>query len=42
MQPFLMQEMLQAIYPLCGPPWDSFEEIPVLFELGSPELDTAF
>ena len=38
-QPFLTQEMLQALHPLCGPLPDSFQEIPIFLELGSPELD---
>uniref|UniRef100_A0A8C2T8W0 GTPase IMAP family member 8 n=1 Tax=Coturnix japonica TaxID=93934 RepID=A0A8C2T8W0_COTJA len=32
--------MLQALHHLCGPPLDSFQEIPVFFVLRSPELDT--
>jgi len=36
-QPFLIGEMLQALYHLCGPLLDS---LPVFFVLGSPELDT--
>uniref|UniRef100_A0A8C3BGT2 Phospholipid-transporting ATPase n=1 Tax=Cairina moschata TaxID=8855 RepID=A0A8C3BGT2_CAIMO len=39
-QPFLIWKMLQALYHLCGPPLDSFQEIPVLFVLRSPEMDT--
>ncbi|XP_040403255.1 probable phospholipid-transporting ATPase IIB isoform X5 [Cygnus olor] len=39
-QPFLIAKMLQAHYHLCGPPLDTFQEIPVLFVLGSPEMDT--
>ncbi|XP_052520385.1 uncharacterized protein LOC128071565 isoform X3 [Tympanuchus pallidicinctus] len=31
--------MLQALHHLRGPPLDSFQEIPVFFLLGSPELD---
>ena len=38
-QPFLIGEMLQALYHLCGPPLDSLQEIPVFFILGSPGLD---
>ncbi len=38
-QPFLIGEMLQPPYYLCGPPLDSFQEIPVFFVPGSPELD---
>ena len=32
--------MLQALYHFCGPPLDSFQEIPVFFVPESPELDT--
>ena len=39
-QPFLVGEMLQALFHLCGPPLDSLQEIPVFFVPGSPELDT--
>ena len=39
-QPFLIREVLQALYHLCGPPLDSFQEIPVFFVLGGSELDT--
>ena len=39
-QPFLIVEILQAVYHLCGPLLDSFEEIPVFFVSRSPELDT--
>ena len=35
-----MQEMLQALYHLYGPLLDFFQEIPVFFELRTPELDT--
>ena len=30
-QPFLIGEVLQALYHLCGPPLDSLQEIPVFF-----------
>jgi len=40
-QPFLIQEMLQALYHHHrGPPLDSLQEIPVFFVLGSPEPGT--
>jgi len=32
--------MLQALYHLCGPSLESFQEIPVFLVLGSSELDT--
>jgi len=38
-QPFLMQEMLQALYHLCDPPLDSLQEIPVFFYTGEPMTD---
>ena len=39
-QPFLMREMLQDLYHLCGPILDSLDQqFPVFFELQSPELD---
>ena len=41
-RPFLIQEMLQALYHLCGPPLYPFWEIPVFLELWSPESDTVF
>ena len=39
-QPFIIGEMLQAPYHLCGPLLDSFQEIHVFFAPGSSELDT--
>ena len=39
-QPFLIVEILQAVYHLCGPLLDSLQEIPVFFVPGSPELAT--
>ena len=39
-QLFLIREMLQALYHLCGPLLDSLQEIPVFFVPGSPELAT--
>ena len=39
-QSFLIGEMSQTLYHLCGPPLDSLQEILVFFVLGSPELDT--
>jgi len=39
-QPFLKGEMLQAFYHLCSSLLDSFQEIPVIFVPGIPELDT--
>ena len=37
-QPFLIWEMLQALYHLYGPPLASSKEIPVFLELGIPKL----
>ena len=34
--------MLQTFNQLCGPLLSSFQEVPVFFELGTPELDTVF
>jgi len=39
-QPFLIREVLQALYHFCGPQLDSLQEIPDFLSLGSPELDT--
>ena len=38
--PFLIKEVLQALYNLDGPPLDSFQGIPFFFVPGNPELDT--
>jgi len=39
-QPFLVREVLQALYHLHGPLLESLQEIPVFFVPRSPELDT--
>jgi len=39
-QPFIIREVLQALYHFCGPQLDSLQEIPDFLSLGSPELDT--
>ena len=39
-QPILIEEVLQHSDHLCGPPLDLFQQLNVLFVLGTPELGT--